>query len=84
METELSVRELETHYRNQLLDAGWGLKGEGSNGSIAWSTWSFTDEFGDDWSGVLLVSEFGQENMRLLYLTVLPGLLIVSKSIEAN
>jgi hypothetical protein len=70
LETELSVRELETHYRNQLMDAGWELKEEGSNGSFTWSTWSFTDEFADDWSGILLVSELGQENMRFLYLTV--------------
>lgn len=70
LETKLSVGELETHYRNQLLKAEWELKEEGSNSSIAWSIWSFTDEFGDDWSGILLVSELGQENMRYLYLMV--------------
>ena len=64
------MSELETHYRSQLIEAGWELKEEGSNSSIAWSIWSFTDEFGDDWSGILLVSELGQENMRFLYLMV--------------
>jgi len=70
LETERSVKELETHYRNQLLEAGWELKEGGSNGSIAWSTWSFSDEFGDHWSGILLVSELGQENLRFVFLTV--------------
>ena len=64
------MRELETHYRSQLIEAGWELKEVGSNSSIAWSIWYFTDEFGDDWSGILLVSELGQENMRYLYLMV--------------
>jgi hypothetical protein len=70
LETELSVREIGTHYRNQLMAAGWELKEEGSNGSIAWSSWSFTDEFADHWSGILLVSELGQENLRFVYLMV--------------
>jgi hypothetical protein len=52
------------------MDAGWELKEEGNASSFAWSTWSSTDGFGDHWSGILLVSELGQENMRFLYLMV--------------
>jgi hypothetical protein len=70
LETEISVKDLESHYRNQLVEAGWKLKEKGSNGSIAWSTWSFTDESGGHQSGVLFVSELGQENVLFVMFTV--------------
>lgn len=69
LETELSVKELETHYRNQLVEFGWDLKEKGSNSSITWSTWSFTDEFGS-WSGLLIVSGLGPKNLRFIELIV--------------
>ncbi|NAS89141.1 hypothetical protein C4E24_05320 [ANME-1 cluster archaeon AG-394-G21] len=70
IETELNVSELTTHYQEQLMKAGWELKEDGMTASFAWSRWSFNDEFGDPWSGLLLVSEAGRENTRFLYLMV--------------
>nr|CBH37561.1 hypothetical secreted protein [uncultured archaeon]CBH38961.1 hypothetical protein, secreted [uncultured archaeon] len=70
IETELNVSELTTHYQEQLMKAGWALKEDGMTASFAWSRWSFNDEFGDPWSGLLLVSEAGRENTRFLYLMV--------------
>ena len=70
IETELNVSELNTHYQKQLLEADWVLNDGGDTDTIAWSTWSFTDESGDPWSGFFLVSEAGRENMRFLYLMV--------------
>ncbi|MEA2052323.1 MAG: hypothetical protein U9O90_05830 [Euryarchaeota archaeon] len=70
IETELNVSELSTHYQEQLLKVGWALKEDGMTASFAWSRWSFNDEFGDPWSGLLLVSEAGRENTRFLYLMV--------------
>jgi len=70
LETELNVSELNTHYQKQLLEADWVLNDGGDTDTIAWSTWSFTDESGDPWSGVFLVSEAGRENTRFLYLMV--------------
>jgi len=69
LETELSVIELETHYRNQLIETGWELKEKESRGSIAWSTWSFSDEFGI-WSGRLLVSELRKKDMKYIELII--------------
>jgi hypothetical protein len=70
IETELNVSELSTHYQKQLLEADWVLNDGGDTDTIAWSTWSFTDESGDLWSGFFLVSEGGRENTRFLYLMV--------------
>jgi hypothetical protein len=70
LETDISVKDLEVHYRNQLVEADWKLKDKGSNDSIAWSTWSFTDESGGHRSGVLFVSEFGQENLLFMMFAV--------------
>jgi len=69
LETELGLIELETHYRDQLIEKGWELKEKGSSGSIAWSTWSFSDEFGI-WSGHLLVSELKKKNMKYIELII--------------
>ena len=70
IETELNVSELNTHYQKQLLEADWVLNDGGDTDTIAWSTWSFTDESGDPWSGFFLVSEGGRENTRFLHLMV--------------
>lgn len=68
--TELDLMELEAHYQNQLQEAGWKLKEKGHQGSIAMSTWSFTDEFGDQWSGLFLLNEIGQGGQKFVYFTV--------------
>ncbi len=70
LETELNVTDLEAHYRNQLVEAGWKLKDKGSGSSIAWSTWSFTDEYGGHRSGILFANDWGQENSRFVMFTV--------------
>ncbi len=37
IETDLNVRELNTHYQKQLLEAGWVLKEDVMSSSFAWS-----------------------------------------------
>ena len=68
LETSLSIEELHTHYRAQLLEAGWKLKEEGGKGTVAWSTWSFADESDNDWVGLLLVRA-PKEDCRILWLS---------------
>jgi hypothetical protein len=70
LETELSVFELEDHYQNQLVEAGWELKENVSSSSIALSKWSFTDELGDQWSGILFVNEVGKSDLYFVYFAV--------------
>lgn len=70
LETEMSVADLEEHYRAQLEDAGWSREDSGAGGPAAWSTWTFTDE-GDRWSGVFLALDIPeQEDTRFLYLRI--------------
>ena len=68
LETSLSIDELHTHYRAQILEAGWDLREEGSKGTVAWSTWSFADESDNDWVGLLLVRA-PKEDWRILWLS---------------
>ena len=70
LETELDIKDLESHYHNQLVEARWELKENSSQGSIGLSTWSFTDEFGDQWSGILLINNLGQENLYFAYFSI--------------
>ena len=70
LETELSIRDLESHYQNQLLEARWELKEKSIQDSFGLSTWSFTDEFGDQWSGILLINNLGQKNLYCAYFSI--------------
>ncbi|KAF5422533.1 MAG: hypothetical protein C5S45_02255 [Candidatus Methanocomedens sp.] len=70
LETELSVFELEDHYQNQLVEAGWELKENVSSSSIALSKWSFTDELGDQWSGIFFANELGKSDLYFVYFAV--------------
>ena len=42
------------HYHDQLVHAGWTPTSAGAVPPAAWSTWTFTDEDGEPWAGVLL------------------------------
>ena len=67
METNLTTEELQTHYQAQLLETGWKQLEEGAGKTLAWSTWEFADDSGNDWSGLLLVRATDGD-YRILYL----------------
>ena len=48
---------LAEHYNEQLAEAGWTLISEASVEGVATSHWTFTDDEGDAWTGVLVVTE---------------------------
>ncbi len=69
--TEMSVANLEEHYREQLEKAGWSREDSGAGGPTAWSTWTFTDDDGDAWSGVFLALEVpGEEDARFVLVRI--------------
>ena len=68
LETSLSIAELHTHYRTQLIEAGWKLEEEGGNGTVAWSAWTFIDNSDNDWVG-LLHARAPKEDCRILWLS---------------
>ena len=71
LKTEMSAADLEEHYRAQLEDAGWNREDSGAGGPAAWSTWTFTDDDGDAWSGVFLALDSpAEEDTRFLYMRV--------------
>ena len=47
--------ELADHYNEQLQTIGWEMQNNGEEEGTAWSTWTFQDEQGQDWSGTLVV-----------------------------
>jgi hypothetical protein len=69
---DLAVDEVERHYREQLVAAGWRLNEHAASGRWAWSAWDFTDERGDAWTGLLTVAEpQGQASVRHVALLAL-------------
>ena len=55
--TDLTAGEVAAYYNAQLLDSGWTLLENGESEGHAWSSWSFTDEGGQAWSGTLILLE---------------------------
>jgi len=68
LETRLAPSELHTHYQDQLLEAGWQLGEQGGNGTLAWSTWTVTDDQENEWVGSLTIHMYGEGNWRILHL----------------
>jgi hypothetical protein len=56
VETALDLPALATHYTSQLEKVGWIRRDGGQDGVLAWSTWTFRDETGDSWEGVLYIT----------------------------
>jgi hypothetical protein len=67
-ETDRSVAELEAHFAQQLVGAGWLRQDGAAQGPLAWSTWRLPDE--GEWSGFLYVLEGPAENERALAVRV--------------
>ena len=68
LETDLSLQELQGHYQQQLLEAEWDLEEQGGNRTVSWSTWSFTDDWDNGWTGLLMVRKLGEGNWRMVHL----------------
>lgn len=65
--TDLELPDLATHYTTQLAKGGWKLTGEGHDGPIAWSTWTFSDEQGEPWRGLFFILKVpGKEHSFIL------------------
>lgn len=54
---DMPVDAIEQHYREQLTAAGWRLGEYGASGRWAWSTWDFTGDRQEPWTGLLTVVE---------------------------
>jgi hypothetical protein len=52
--TGLDPAAIGRHYEDQLVRAGWTSTGAGEATPAAWSSWTFTDEEGESWAGILL------------------------------
>jgi hypothetical protein len=62
---ELPLEDIEAHYREQLTAAGWRFGQHAATGHWAWSTWEFSDQWGNDCTGLLTVTEPpGQSGVR--------------------
>ncbi len=71
LETEMSVGEVRSLYDRRLEDAGWHQVAVGSDDSAAWSNWTFQDETGKEWHGVLTLTQIPTvptEYFALLYI----------------
>jgi hypothetical protein len=53
VQTDRSVTEMEAHFAEQLVQAGWRRVGGSANGTVGWSSWQLPGDGG--WRGLLLV-----------------------------
>ena len=66
LQTDLHLGAVGTHYVAHLKDAGWSLLNEGGAGPQTWSTWSFSDETGQPWSGLFTALRLPDTPQELL------------------
>lgn len=65
--TELTPTELHSLLGPGIQQDGWQLLDESYSPPVAWSKWALTDENGQAWSGVLIItSGAGSKNVRIL------------------
>ena len=64
VETEMSSGELLGHYANQMGVAGWQPDAAVEYRSIAYQSWLFVDEAGDEWHGLMVVLPGRGENRK--------------------
>jgi hypothetical protein len=71
LRTDLDAAVLEAHYAAQLEGAGW-IRSDGAPARpLVWSAWTFQDEGGRDWQGLLLAMEMAEVPDRgFVYLRV--------------
>lgn len=55
LEGDFDVPSLVTHYTEELVRGGWERSDGGHSGPVAWSTWTFRDDEGAAWRGLLLI-----------------------------
>ena len=69
--TSLTMRDLASHYQEQLEKAGWELVGSDNTKAIAWSEWELQDEKGNPWIGsLLIVKRFAKEDSYVITVRV--------------
>jgi hypothetical protein len=64
LKTELDSAIVEVHYADQLEAAGWLRRDGGQSGPLAWSSWFYQDEEGQEWQGILLVIDVAGKSDR--------------------
>jgi hypothetical protein len=71
---DLSGAAIEAHYRGQLAAAGWRQGESHAAARWTWSTWDFTDEYGEPWTALLSVAEApAQAAVRSVFLDATKG-----------
>jgi hypothetical protein len=57
LKTDLDLSSVAMHYKDQLRKSGWQEQESADNGPMAWSSYKFKDEDGEDWNGIFYVVE---------------------------
>lgn len=65
LETDMSPAELREYYREQIVQPDWEIQGEQAVADAAWLNWTFRDNEGRLWVGMLMVSE-AKEGVRVV------------------
>jgi len=64
LEIDFAPAAVEAHYARQLESAGWMRSDGGSDGPMAWSTWTFADDEGQAWEGLFTALRLSEASGR--------------------
>ncbi|HLZ57751.1 MAG TPA: hypothetical protein VKR06_12445 [Ktedonosporobacter sp.] len=64
LEQAIPIEEIQTHYNQQLQQAGWTSIDAGHVEQAAWSNWSFRDKDDEPWSGTFFLLKLAGQKPR--------------------
>jgi hypothetical protein len=75
LKTNLDLTAVVAHYGEQLKGAGWREQEAGENGPMAWRTYAFQDEDGEDWNALFYVAALPKKERvyHMLVEATVPG-----------
>jgi hypothetical protein len=69
LHTTLDLAAVAAHYADRLRQAGWEARAQGQDGPAAWSAWTFRDDAGEEWQGLLyMLQRPAADGQYVLYL----------------
>lgn len=64
LESELNLEQLNTHYMNEMQQAGWGKTADSKNNQINLTVWTFKGEKNSNWQGIMRIKPMENQSGR--------------------
>ncbi len=67
LKTDVIIEELETHFKDQLIEDGWVLEYQGDSDTVIWNSLTKNNDSGGEWVALMVVHELG-DDVKSIYI----------------